>query len=111
MVVSGTAALSQSPSDSSHMNLAGRGGGGLWLKMGTATSQHAHGQKELKPRVDSPPQGGQAELPGGLSDHGVEIVILDVEQETPAPPKVGQGIPMVSPLLVSPLVTACQTLS
>jgi hypothetical protein len=57
-VVNGTAALSQSPSDEPHGGLAEMVEGSLGLKMGAATSQHAHGQRELKPGVDGPPQGG-----------------------------------------------------
>jgi hypothetical protein len=106
--VKGTAALSLSPNNGSHMDLAGMGGGSLGLKMGAATSGHSHGQRELKSGVDNPSQGGQSVSLGHQVGHGVETVMSDEEQETPAPPKAVQGTPMVSPLLASPPVTASQ---
>jgi hypothetical protein len=90
MVVSGTAALSQSPNDGPHGELTGMREGSLGLEMGAATSQHAHGQRELKLGVDGPPQGGQAESPGCQIGHGVETVMSDGEQEPSPLPKAIQ---------------------
>jgi hypothetical protein len=106
--VSVTAALSQSPNNGFHVDLTGMGVGSLGLNMGAATSQHTHGQRELKPGVDNPSQGGQAVSPGCQVGHGVETVMSDGEQETQALLKVVHGPPMVSPLPASPPVMARQ---
>jgi hypothetical protein len=109
MAVSGISVLLQSSSDGPHRELAGMGEGSLGLEMGAATSQHTHRQREMKPGVNAPPQGGQAELSSCQIGHGVETVMSDGEQEPPALPKAVQGSPMVSPLSPSPPVMARQT--